>query len=211
MALASVLILEDDSFARTTLEASLELAGFETKAVSNAKSAIGAVRQSTFEVALLDIDLGPGPTGIDVAHALRNLNPLFGLVFLTSFSDPRLSKAGNLMLPKGARYLSKPNLKDISSLGSLILQAKFHPLAKTGDERTVIALSDHQLEVIKLVAAGLSNSEIAKKLSISDKAVEHVVTRICKELGITNSSEVNSRVLMVRAYSDLTGKSLPST
>jgi len=210
MALASVLILEDDSFARTTLEASLELAGFEAKAVATARDALGAINQTPFEVALLDIDLGPGPTGIDIAHALRRLNPLLGLVFLTSFSDPRLSKAGSLRLPKGARYLSKPNLRDISSLGSLILQAKFHPLAKTIDLHTITSLSDHQLEVIKLVSAGLSNSEIAKKLSVSDKAVEHVITRICKEFGITNSSEVNSRVLMVRAFSALTGKSLPS-
>lgn len=210
MALAAVLILDDDSFARATLQASLSLAGFEALAVGTSKDAIDSLSKRGFEVAVLDIDLGPGPTGVDVAYALRKLNPLLGLVFLTSFSDPRLSKAGSLSLPKGARYLSKSDLRDISGLGSLVLQAKFHPLTKTVAQQKIAELSDHQLDVMKLVAAGLSNSEISKRLGISEKAVEHVITRICKLLGIESSSRSNSRVLMVRAYSDLTGKSLPS-
>lgn len=211
MGLAQVLVVEDDPFSATTLEAALILAGFEvTGAAQTAKEALGALEKKPTDVAVLDIDLGPGPTGIDVGYALRQVNPAIGLIFLTSFTDPRLSKSGNLPLPKGSRYLTKGALKDLKTLGSLILQAKYQPLSTAGAVKVPSTLTPQQIEVLRLIASGATNTEIARQLAISEKAVEHLVGRIAKVLKIKRSAEQNLRVQLVRVYSDLTGKSLPS-
>lgn len=212
MGLASVLVVEDDTFSATTLEAALLLAGFDVLATANnARQALNALNNSKIDVAVLDIDLGPGPTGIDVAHALREQNPTIGLVFLTSFTDPRLSRSGTLALPKGARYSAKQELKDLRALGAQILQAKFHPLSTDPNGATQHALNSHQIEILKLVAAGATNTEIARQTRSSEKAVEHTIARIAKSLGLERSPEHNARVQLVRAFADLTGKSLPTS
>ncbi|MGA1147335.1 MAG: helix-turn-helix domain-containing protein, partial [Candidatus Nanopelagicales bacterium] len=67
------------------------------------------------------------------------------------------------------------------------------------------SLSDVQWEVLRLVARGLSNAEIARARTVSEKAVEHAVTRLCRKLGIDSSSGANSRVMLTRYYFTLTG------
>jgi DNA-binding NarL/FixJ family response regulator len=66
-----------------------------------------------------------------------------------------------------------------------------------------------QLEVLRHLAAGLTNSEIAQTQGVTDKAVERTVQRIIEALGLAEHSG-NKRVLLARAYTDLTGKSLTS-
>lgn len=210
--LASLLIVEDEILARTTLATALVHGGFQVVgSVSSAPAALEVAKEFLPEVALLDLDLGLGPTGIDVAVALRKLIPRIGIVFLTTFLDPRFSKADNLTLPRGSRYLSKQDTGGISKVASTILQAKFHPL--TGDAMASKAseLNEHQIAVLKLLAAGLSNLEIAKKLGVSEKAVEHLITRIAKTLGIARDKSQNLRVQLVRKYSAFVGKDLPES
>ena len=88
MALARVILIEDDLFTRSTLSALLAHRGFEvvgqTESVEEALMIQGLYSP---EVALIDLDLGPGPNGIDVAAALRKVNPNIGVVMLTTFMD----------------------------------------------------------------------------------------------------------------------------
>jgi DNA-binding NarL/FixJ family response regulator len=210
--LANLLIVEDEVLARTTLATALEYGGFQVVgSVASAPAAIEVAKEFLPEVALLDLDLGLGPTGIDVAIALRKLNPRIGIVFLTTFVDPRFSKAENLTLPKGSRYLSKQDIGGISKVASTILQAKFHPLTREPTPSRPSELNEHQIAVLKLLAAGLSNLEIGKQLGVSEKAVEHLITRIAKTLGIARDKSQNLRVQLMRKYSTFVGKDLPES
>lgn len=210
MSLASLIVVEDDVLTRAALTTSLEFAGFTVAAsVSSAADALAASQQSKAEVALLDLDLGPGPTGIDIAIALRRENPRIGIVFLTSFLDPRFSRAESTSLPKGSRYITKQDLGGLSKVASTLLQAKFQPLTPSSEGPKASPLSDQQISVLKLVASGLSNSEIAKKLSVSEKAVEHLITRTAKTLGISREGNLNLRVQLMRHFAQLIGKGLP--
>lgn len=210
MSLASLIVVEDDALTRAALTTSLEFAGFTVAAsVSSAADALAASQQSKAEVALLDLDLGPGPTGIDIAIALRRDNPRIGIVFLTSFLDPRFSRAESTALPKGSRYITKQDLGGLSKVASTLLQAKFQPLAPSPEGPKASTLSDQQISVLKLVASGLSNAEIAKKLAVSEKAVEHLITRTAKALGISREGNLNLRVQLMRHFAQLIGKGLP--
>jgi DNA-binding NarL/FixJ family response regulator len=70
----------------------------------------------------------------------------------------------------------------------------------------VLGLAARELEILALMATGLSNSGIAARLCVSSKTIEHYVARILAKLGVDDSPEVNRRVQAVLIY--LTARSL---
>jgi DNA-binding NarL/FixJ family response regulator len=211
MALARVLLIDDDLFTRSSLTAALNGAGMTVIAsAENGSSGIAAMKSSNPEVAVVDLDLGPGPSGIDICNALRIHNPLIGLVLLTSYTDPRVHDPSNSQLPKGCRFLSKTEMTDIKLLVQEILIARNKPLSVDKNKRsTVNSLTDSQLEVLIAVAHGLSSSEIAANRGVSVKAIEAMIAKIHSILGITKSKSLNQRVQLARSYFQLSGRKPP--
>lgn len=200
-----VLLVEDEDFTRTTLSAALELHGMKVAArASGAAEAMTAARMSTFDVAVLDLDLGPGPTGIDLAHGIRRLRPRVGIVLLTSFVDPRLLSSSLDDLPLGAAYVVKQSLQSMELLVSAIEAAS--TMAGRGvPDAGASGLTDAQIETLRLLACGLSNAEIARVRVVTEKSVEQAVSRAAKRLGIASTPDVNQRVALAREYFHLTG------
>lgn len=211
MALASVLLVEDDIFSRSTLSAALLGANFEVKAeVASAKDSLLAVKKYAIDVAIIDLDLGPGANGIDIAYALREINPYIGIIILTSYSDPRVANPESLPLPRGAIFITKSTLTHIRTLVKSILQLKQNPVTKkTEISNARIKLTENQLTVLQAVAEGLTTKEIAKRLKVSEKAIEGTITRVHTVLQLPKNSTLNPRVQMARAYFELSGKKPP--
>lgn len=210
MPLGDVLVVEDEQFTRTMLNVTLQALGFGVAGLcTNAECALASVKSGSVDVALLDLDLGPGASGIDIAHALRREQPTIGIVLLTSFTDPRLHDPHQSQLPRGTRYLVKTELEDPEILRSVLVEARRNPLKDVAVVVKDVSLTSLQMEVLRQVAMGMSNTEIANNQGVTDKAIERTVQRIIEALGITEQAG-NKRVLLARAYSDLTGKSLPS-
>jgi DNA-binding NarL/FixJ family response regulator len=206
--LGKVLVVEDDQFIRLALESSLVASGFEiTASVGRAKEALASKKLSEAEVALLDLDLGVGPTGIDLAHALRKINPRIGIIFLTSFVDPRFADIRNRAIPAGSRYLVKSEITNISQVISVLLQTKHRPFNENVNQMNRFeALTDVQIEVWRSVSEGLSSSEIAERRGISEKAVEAILSRIYTFLEIKKTKSTNPRILLANSYKKLSGK-----
>ncbi len=206
MPTASVLLVDDDTFTRTTLAAALSGVGYRVHPFGTAAQAMGVAQLNLIDVAVLDLDLGPGPTGIDLAHLLRRANSKMGLIFLTSYSDPRLLTSAELELPVGARYLLKSKLTELHSLITLIDQTVAFPL-KTSHRAPVadVKLNRNQIQILKLVAAGFSSSQIAENLNLSIKSVEAAISRINTNLGISDTDQ-NKRVQLAKIYYQLIGK-----
>jgi DNA-binding NarL/FixJ family response regulator len=211
MSQGRILIVEDDPFLQMTLAQSLESANFEIVArVGSAADAMLAAKESEPEVAILDLDLGPGANGIDLSIALRSIHPRIGLILLTSYTDPRLSDPSAPQLPKGTIFLTKSLLTNIHDLTTAILQVKLWPhevKRQITPERS--DLTDNQIEVLKFLAEGFTTAEIAARQGISEKAVEGTITRLQGVLGISKDKKFNPRVQMVRAYYALSGKKPP--
>jgi DNA-binding NarL/FixJ family response regulator len=212
MGLASVLLVDDDMFTRTTLSAALSAGGINVVAATD--SAAGALENLLSldpDVAIVDLDLGPGPSGIDICHALRSQKPNLGLILLTSYTDPRIHDPSNSQLPKGCRFVSKSELSDFKFLIEEIIIARNKPFApaklrKVNDHR----LTDVQLEVLIGVAQGLSSAEIATNRGVSVKAIEGIIAKTHVALGINKSKSINLRVQLARSYFELTGKMPPN-
>lgn len=196
------LVVEDDSLTRLSLVAALEKSGLNVVAHSgNAGEALAEARKLKPNVALLDLHLGIGPTGIDVARALRRTDPSIGIVFLTSYDDPRLLTPSLPPLPAGAQYLTKRSVSDLNVLLEAIQNSM--STKRSAAQQHIPAfgdLSDVQIETLRLVAQGLSNAEIAKRRFVKPKSVELTISRVAKALGIASDSTQNQRVHIAKVY-----------
>jgi two-component system invasion response regulator UvrY len=211
VALASVLLVEDDVFTRSTLAAALVGANFEVRAkVGKAADAIQAVQKFSIDVAILDLDLGPGANGVDIAVALREVNPGLGIIILTSYTDPRVIDPRSTALPKGSRFVTKSQLTDLSPLIRMILEIKSLPLSEQYAKRgNKVDFTATQLIVLQGVAEGLTTKAIAFRTGVTEKAVEGTITRLHSMLGLPKKSSLNPRVQLARAYFVLSGKKPP--
>lgn len=203
----SVLIVEDEQFTRTMLGTAVVALGMQVQALcTNAEEAMAASEHAP-EVAILDLDLGPGPSGIDIAYALRARLPSIGLVFLTTFTDPRIKDPNERPLPRGSRYLIKSHINSPEVLREAVMSAARTPMQSPPMRTALGGLTPKQIDVLKCVAAGMSNAEIATQQQVTEKAIERMVQRICDALFIDRSAG-NLRVAMARAYAELAGKAI---
>jgi DNA-binding NarL/FixJ family response regulator len=200
-----VLLVEDNSLVRVALQAGLEGYGLTVHTAQDARSAMDSFATHNPQVAVLDLHLGTGPTGIDLGMVMRERSPGIGLVLLTSFTDPRLLRASLDSVPGGMLYLVK---QSIDNLDLLISAINASPM--TGTDRTERAprstLTATQSDTLRLVAAGLSNSEIARVRVVTVAAVEKTIARTAQALDIPYSDEVNQRVALAKKYFQLIGR-----
>jgi DNA-binding NarL/FixJ family response regulator len=204
-----LLIVEDDSMMLQALSSGLVANGISNVEVANSASiAMQKFRSFKPDVSLIDIELRQGPTGVDVSHAMRKLNPNVGIVFLTSLADPRLVDSRLPELPEGSIYLRKNSVKNLSEVTEAL------ELAISGDLKSMkskaaddfLDLTKAQFEIIRLIAQGHSNLEISKIRVTTVKSTENAISRLAKKLGINNSTTASQRVLLARKYTELIGK-----
>lgn len=203
MPATGVLVVEDDDFTRGTLVAALQRYHLTVEAaVGSAREALALTELP--DVALLDLNLGPGPTGIDLAQELRARHESIGIVLLTSYEDPRLLAGDLPPAPRGTRHLSKRQVGDVGQVVAAINSALSAPLESTPARR--VDLSDSLLGVLRGVAEGLSTAEIAKRRGVSEKAVEAAITKLCDHFDLQRLTTHNQRVRLASEYYSLIGQ-----
>lgn len=207
-----IVIMEDDALTRTAIASALSAQGYEVLAqANNVAQAIEAISNNQVDVAVLDLDVGLGPTGLDLADLLARRLPQLGIVILTSSVDPRLVRASLPVIPASAVYVVKQDITDMNALVAAIETASEKAL--TGQANTSstfldqVPLTDVQMETLRLVAQGMTNSEIAKQRFVTEKAVEYTINKIAAALEIEPTSSANQRVHIARMYFRLRGQS----
>lgn len=212
-----VMVLEDDDFTRSMIVSSLQLQGIDVVCdSSSAGAAIKIAENLKPDAAVIDLDLGVGPNGIDVAIALRRRLSGIGIVILTSYEDPRLIGPNIPFPPAGSVYLVKKNIRNVDVLYESIDKA----IRQISMEESLIAshripeslteVTESQLDTMRLVSEGLSNYEIARLRFVSEKTVEQTISRLVKNLKIPKGRSINQRVQISRYYFKLTGKTILS-
>jgi len=201
-----VMLVEDNDFTRSTVAASLREEACDVVAsVATSKEAMLAAEGLDVDCAIIDLHLGSGPTGIDVAHGLRQHDASIGIVILTSFSDPRLLSSSPRPLPPRSVYAVKDDVRTTAQLRDLIDRACGDADGPVIGIAGRVALTDLQVELLRMVADGLTNSEIAKRRVVSERSVETALARVAKALEIQPDAGENPRVLLAQAYYALAG------
>jgi DNA-binding NarL/FixJ family response regulator len=199
-----LLLVEDNHFMRTLISEVLEAEGFELAIAENAAEAIRLADSFDPDAAILDVELGTGPNGFDVARILRESSPEIGIVFLTNIPEPKTIGVDNKSIPKDAAYLVKDSVADKQLLVRAIaasLRGRINPdLRHDRAEHQLSSLSRSQLDLLHMAALGLSNTEIAQRRGTTVRAVENLFKRAVEAAGIEVGPGEHGRVLAVRKY-----------
>ena len=199
-----LLIVEDDRFTGALLADVLQSHGFEVRVEPSAAAARAAMDTYDPDGALIDIQLGDGPSGVALAHLIHDQFPEVALAFLTRFPDQHAAGLVDADIPEGCGFLRKDKVADSDYLLTVLEQV----LTDHGDDvrddlsadRPLGALTPMQLDVLRLVATGLTNAAIARQRRTSESAVEQALTSIIKTLEIPIRGDVNPRMEMARRY-----------
>ena len=212
--LPKLLIVENDKLLLTLMSNALHSYGYGIVGTAiDAKTALEYATKIKPDVAILDIALGAGPSGIDLANKLRAQYPRMGIIFCTSFSDPRFGKTPTRLLSTCA-YLPKQGVTKLDHLVQKIDESL--SLAQNPEVEVklkVSAMHHHHLtandiELLELISHGLSNKQIAQEKRVTTKSCENAISRLAKKLKVPNSPETNQRVLLAKEYRKLSGKEL---
>ena len=207
--MTSILLIENDPLLLSALRGAFEQEGMTVVAAcTGSEDAMQAAESMAFDAVVTDLDLGDGPNGIVIAHALRRRQPEVGVVVLTSYSEPRLVGAKLSQLPRGGQYVLKREVGDIAALcthiETSIVQAATAGAPRRGSARTS-TLTDSQIETMHLIAQGMTNLEIARARFVTEGSVERTINRLTHQLGIAGDRTRNTRVQITRAYYAMTG------
>jgi len=205
-----VLVINDDAFELATLSAALRL--HTINVVGEAKNF--AVAENLFrslqpEILVIDIQFD-GQEAITLVKKLRKLNPALGLVFTTACPDLRLLAITSKDLPLGSLLILKKSISNLEVIAnsirnSISIVESKSPVAwvdshgsphENAFASVLGALTDTQIETLRLVATGLSNAEIGRVRFVSEKSVEQIVARIAGHFAITPDRTRNLRVLI---------------
>lgn len=197
----NILIVDDDFLVSGALKTILETQGdFQILACGNdGEEAISLYRQYHPDVLLMDIRMKQMDGLFASAKILKEF-PDAKILLLTTFSDDEyIIRALNL----GAKgYLLKqdyqnlaPALRAVYSgqtvFGSEIISRLPSLLQKTGEfDYTALDINERELEIIKLIAEGLSNKEIAARLFLSEGTVRNYLSTILGKLELRDRTQV---------------------
>jgi len=197
-----VLILDPDKFVRTFLSNTLLASRFEvTRSASSSHEALKGFLEEKADVVLMELSLQDDMDGYTLAHSLRKINPGVGIVFLTRTYDHRFMTKRDSIKPKGARYLVKSEIENVSEVISVILQTIHRPYNENVNQENMFTeFTSLQVEIWREAALGDSSRKMALTHNISEKAVEGIVSRVYHTLGIKKEKSNNPRVLLSRAF-----------
>lgn len=203
-ALRHVLVVENEPLMRDLLSKALEGAGFIVTSAANAADAMRSVKVMDPDAMVIDIELGPGPNGFDLADAVSVLSPEVGVVFLTNLPDPRFGGKDSTAVKRNQGYLRKTAINTGAELVDAIEAVLRDRVTKEyrhdlASNRPFSALSQRQINTLQLVAEGKTNAQIAALRGTTVRAVEGMLTRIFEALEIDPKGS-NPRVEATARY-----------
>jgi DNA-binding NarL/FixJ family response regulator len=207
-----VLLVDDHDLFRSGLVNLLSEHGLHVVGeAENGDVALRLVRELAPDVVIMDLNM-PGPSGVDVIRQMTSIAPLTRVVVLTISADD--SDVINAVMGGACGYLLKDSSVDQLIAGihsaaageSLIspqIAAKMLQILRAqrssvdAAETIRAELSEREIEVLKLIANGNDNAEIARALFISPKTVKNHISNILMKLQMEN--RIQAAVYAVRS------------
>jgi NarL family two-component system response regulator LiaR len=199
----SLLIVDDHEVVRNGIRSYLE-AMSDFNVVGEADSgeeAIRLVADLIPDIVLLDLIM-PGMDGIETTRRIKHISPRTQVVVLTSYHDdahifPAL-KAGaisyilkDMKMDKLVEALHRAVQGEVTLHPRVAARVLQNIRSGDGEEGQLIAeLTERELDVLKCIASGLSNTQIAEKLVISENTVKGHVSNILSKLHLADRTQV---------------------
>jgi DNA-binding NarL/FixJ family response regulator len=207
-----VIVCEDHALLRAGLVRLLEAHECEVPAaVEDAEAFLAAVEREAPDVCVVDVRLPPGFTdeGVRAAIEARRRVPGLPIVILSQYVEQTYARELLAGGEGGIGYLLKDRvaapaefveaLRRVAGGGTALDPEAVSQLLGRGGDRLAL-LTPREREVLALMAEGRSNSGIAARLTVTDRAVEKHVSNIFWKLDLPASAEDHRRVLAVLAW-----------
>lgn len=196
-----IMIADDHSMIREGLKNLLELEG-DIQVIAEAVDGVDCLEKlnvCTPDVLLLDINM-PRKNGLEVLQSLKNSSSKVKVLVLTVHNEVEyLMKAvdigvdGYILKDSESAELKKAIFAVVEGKNyiqpSLIPVLNSKMIEKNRDEGKIESLTKRELEVLKLLAVGMYNKEVAEKLDISERTVKNHVSNIFKKLEVTDRTQ----------------------
>ncbi len=200
--LVTILLVDDHEVVRRGLRTYLEtLPDFQVVAeASSGEEALGLVSEHIPDVVLLDLIM-PGMDGVETTRQIKKISPRTQVVVLTSFHDdahvfPALRAGAISYVLKDMRMERLAEVIQKASQGEVTLHPRvaarvLQNLRGEGSEdaQLISELTERELDVLKLVASGMTNSQIAERLVISEHTVKGHVSNILNKLHLADRTQ----------------------
>ena len=187
---ASILVVEDDAPYRENVRMVLENAGFAVVEAETGEDALRLVAENEPSLVLLDVHL-PGFSGYEICRSLREEHGQgIGIIFLSGSKTDSIDRATGLGL--GADdYLLKPFEPDelVARVRAVLRRLEPHARAVSPTTGREFHLTPRELEILGLLADGLTQDEIAERLVIASKTVATHIERILGKLGVQSRAQ----------------------
>ncbi len=196
-----VLVVDDHPIVRRGLSAEINLDA-EMQVIgmaSDGQEAVSLARDTAPDVILMDIVM-PRKDGVEATREIIKDNPRAKILVLSSFGEDEkiyaAIKAGAMGYilkdrhPKEVLQAIRDTYKGSPTLNPNIARRLFRELRVQDDHPAEDVLTGRELEILRRVARGEPNRDIAAKLSIQDATVRAHVSNILGKLNLTNRSQL---------------------
>ena len=198
-----VLVVEDETFTRNIVSEMISKLGHDCNSVTNVNDALIFINKSKPNLVITDLDLGEGPTGLDLINKIHKDHPEIDLVVLTAHRSPLLIDASFKQLPLNVKYVIKSEIDATNTFEEILRNAigdKKSSMIQASKNDSEILISKTQAELLQLIAQGLSNQAIAEKRGTTLRAVEALVNRTYEALNLKVNNSRNLRVEAVKLW-----------
>ena len=166
----------------------------------DSQQAVALAEELQPDVALIDVAM-PGINGIEAAKQMRNISPQTAIIMLTAYDYQayiltclRIRAAGYLLKSSPVAEIINAIRTTYSGHGVFNLKVLSSAMQRWAGEKsdekfTLEGLHERELQIIRLVAKGMSNREIARQLIISERTVQTHVHKIFEKLGVSSRTE----------------------
>jgi DNA-binding NarL/FixJ family response regulator len=209
-----VVVGEDSVLLREGIVRVLAAAGFDVVAqAGDAEDLVRKVCAHKPDVAVVDIRMPPTETddGLRAAIEIRRRLPGTGVLVLSQYLEEGYALDLVADGAEGTGYLLKERVGDVERFADSVRRvgeggAALDPevvvqvLGRRRREDPLVGLTERDREVLALMAEGRSNQAIARRLVVTERAVEKHVTSIFDKLGLMPAAEDHRRVLAVLSF-----------
>lgn len=207
-----MIIVEDQTLLREGLAGLFREAGHEVAAtLGSCEDLDASIAALGPDLVVLDIRLPPTLTdeGARAAAAIKAARPDIGVLLLSQHLETTHSTG--LAGQAGFGYLLKDRVLDVTEFltaaervaaggSALDPEVVSRLLNRTTTDARLSALTGREREVLRLMAQGLTNNGIARRLVLSERTVEAHVRRVLIKLDLDESDQANRRVLAVISF-----------
>jgi two-component system response regulator NreC len=191
-----IVLADDHTVVRTALRLLLEAEeGLEVVAeAGDTEDTTRYVRAHKPDVLILDLNMPGGPS-LSVVPELLEASPETAIVVLTMQPEPSFARQAMQLGVQG--YVLKDAVDEqlvtavrVAAEGGTYLQPELGARLAAGQDQTPDDLSEREIEILRMIALGHTNSEIADHLFLSVRTVESHRAHIQQKLGLSKRSEL---------------------